>query len=59
MERQEDGRKVQNKELHNLYYSSQNVIRMIKSKKMSWAEHTARMGKMGNVTIPPRKPRCR
>jgi hypothetical protein len=30
-------------ELHNLY-SSPNIIRMIKSRRMRWAEHVARMG---------------
>jgi hypothetical protein len=31
-------------ELHNLY-SSPSVIRMIKSKRMRWAGHVARMGR--------------
>jgi hypothetical protein len=37
-----DWRKLHNEELHNLY-SSPNIIRMIKSRRMSWAGHIARM----------------
>jgi hypothetical protein len=36
-------RKLHNEELHNLY-SSPRIIRMIKSKRMRWAGHVARMG---------------
>jgi hypothetical protein len=36
-----------NDELHNLY-SSPNIIRMIKSRKMIWAGHVARMGETRN-----------
>jgi hypothetical protein len=36
-------RKLHNEELHILY-SSQNIIRQIKSRRMRWAEHVARMG---------------
>jgi hypothetical protein len=32
-----------NEELHNLY-SSPSIIRMIKSRRMRWAGHVARMG---------------
>jgi hypothetical protein len=32
-----------NDELHNLY-SSPNIVRVIKSRKMRWAGHVARMG---------------
>jgi hypothetical protein len=39
-------RKLHNEELHNLY-SSSNIIRMIKSKRMKWAGHVARMGIRG------------
>jgi hypothetical protein len=39
-------RKIQNEELHNLYYSP-NIIRMIKSRRMRWAGHVARMGRRG------------
>jgi hypothetical protein len=43
--REEDGswRKLHNDELHSLY-SSPNIVRVIKSKRMSWAGHVARMG---------------
>jgi hypothetical protein len=36
-------RKLHNGELHNLY-SSPDIIRHIKSKRMRWAGHVARMG---------------
>jgi hypothetical protein len=36
-------RKLHNEEFHNLY-SSPNIIRMIKSRRMRWAGHVARMG---------------
>jgi hypothetical protein len=39
-------RKLHNEELHNLY-SSPSIIRMIKSRRMSWAGHVARMGGEG------------
>jgi hypothetical protein len=35
-------RKLHNDELHNLY-SSPNIVRVIKSRKMRWAGHVARM----------------
>jgi hypothetical protein len=38
-----DWRELHNKELHNLYFSP-NIIRMIKSRRMRWAGHVARMG---------------
>jgi hypothetical protein len=41
-----DWRKLHNEELHNLY-SSLNIIRMIKSRRMRWARHVARMGAKG------------
>jgi hypothetical protein len=41
-----DLRKLHNEELHNLY-SSTNIIRMIKSRRMGWAGHVARMGRRG------------
>jgi hypothetical protein len=42
--REEDGpwRKLHNDELHDLY-SSPNIVRVIKSRKMGWAEHVARI----------------
>jgi hypothetical protein len=44
--REEDGswRKLHNDELHSLY-SSPNFVRVIKSRRMRWAGHVARMGK--------------
>jgi hypothetical protein len=36
-------RKLHSEELHNLY-SSPNIIRQIKSRRMRWAGHVARMG---------------
>jgi hypothetical protein len=36
-------RKLHNEELHNLY-SSPDIIRQVKSKRMRWAGHVARMG---------------
>jgi hypothetical protein len=41
-------RKLHNEELHNLY-SSPSIIRMIKSRRMRWARHVARMGEKQNV----------
>jgi hypothetical protein len=43
--REEDGswRKLHSDELHNLY-SSPNIVRVIKSRRMRWAGHVARMG---------------
>jgi hypothetical protein len=42
--REEDGsrRKLHNDELHSLY-SSQNIVNVIKSRRMRWAGHVARM----------------
>jgi hypothetical protein len=39
----ENWRELHNEEIHNLY-SSPNIIRIIKSRKMRWAGHVARMG---------------
>jgi hypothetical protein len=43
--REEDGswRKLHNDELHSLY-SLSNIIRVIKSRRMKWVGHVARMG---------------
>jgi len=35
--------KIHNEELNDLYCSS-NIVRVIKSRRMRWAEHVARMG---------------
>jgi hypothetical protein len=43
-----DVRKLNEEELHNLY-SSPNIIRMIKARRMRWAGHVARMGKTRNA----------
>jgi hypothetical protein len=40
--------KVHNEELHNLY-SSPNIIRMIKSRRMKWTENVACMGENRNA----------
>jgi len=42
--REEDGswRKLRNDELHSLY-SSQNIVRVIKSRRLRWTGHMARM----------------
>jgi hypothetical protein len=39
-------RKLHNEELHDLY-SSPSIIRIIKSPRMRWAGHVARMGRRG------------
>jgi len=39
-------RKLHNKELNDLY-SSPNIVRVIKSRRMRWAGHVARMGRRG------------
>jgi hypothetical protein len=43
-----DWRKLHNEELHNLY-SSFNIIRMFKSRRMRWTGHVARMGANRNA----------
>jgi hypothetical protein len=45
-EREEDGswRKLHNDELHDLY-SSPNIVWVIKSRRLRWAGHVARMGR--------------
>jgi hypothetical protein len=47
--REEDGswKKLHNDEFHSLY-SSPNIVRVIKSRRMNWAGHVVRMG-MGEV----------
>jgi hypothetical protein len=39
-------RKLHNEELHNLY-SSSSTVRMIKSRRMRWTGHVARIGRRG------------
>jgi hypothetical protein len=41
-------RKLHNEELRDLYYSP-SIIRIIKSRKMRWASHVARMGEKRNA----------
>jgi hypothetical protein len=41
-------RKRYNEELHNLY-SSPRIIRIMKSRRMRWAWHVARMGEKRNI----------
>jgi hypothetical protein len=43
-----DWRKLHNKELHDFYYSP-SIIRIIKSRRMRWAGHVARMGERRNA----------
>jgi hypothetical protein len=40
--------KLYNEELHNLY-SSPDIIRLVKSRRMRWAVNVARMGEEGKV----------
>jgi hypothetical protein len=43
-------RKLHSEELHNLYYSP-DIIRMIKSRRMRWAWHVARMEGRGAYNV--------
>jgi hypothetical protein len=43
MEEDRPWRKLHNDELHGLY-SSPNIVRVIKSRRMRWAGHVARVG---------------
>jgi hypothetical protein len=43
-----DWRKLHNEELHN-FYSSPNIISLIKSRRMRWTWHVARMGETRNA----------
>jgi hypothetical protein len=61
-------RKLHNDELHSLY-SSPNIVRVIKSRRLRWAGHVARRGKgrgvyrvlvrRPEVKRPLGRPRCR
>ena len=46
---QERGEKLHNEELYGLD-SSPNIVRVIKSRRMRWSEHVARMGESRGVT---------
>jgi hypothetical protein len=48
-------RKLHNEELHNLY-SSPSIIRIIKSKRMRWAGHVARIEKWNAYRLLAGKP---
>jgi hypothetical protein len=50
-----DWRKVHNEELHNLY-SSPDINRMIKSRRVRWAGHVARIGEKNAYRILVGKP---
>ena len=41
-------RRLHNEELNGLY-SSPNIVRVIKSRRLRWAGHVARMGRRGGV----------
>jgi hypothetical protein len=41
-------RRLHNAELRNLY-TSPNIIKVIKSRRVSWAQYVARMGEMRNA----------
>jgi hypothetical protein len=41
-------RKLHNEELHDLH-SSPSIIRITKSRRMRWAGHVARMGRIGTL----------
>ena len=43
-----DWRRLRNEELNDLYCSS-NIVRVIKSRRMGWAGHVARMGEERGV----------
>jgi hypothetical protein len=43
-------RKLHNEELHDLY-SSPSIIRIIKSRRMRWAGHVARVGRRRRTRI--------
>ena len=43
-------RKLHNEELRDLY-SLPNIVRVVKSRRMRWAGHVARMGEGSNTTV--------
>jgi hypothetical protein len=48
--REEDGscKKLHNDEIHSLY-SSPNIVRVVKSRRIRWAGHVARIGEVSCV----------
>jgi hypothetical protein len=46
-----DWRKLHNEELHKLYSSLKIITRMIKSRKLRWVGHVARMGETNACRI--------
>jgi len=42
-------RRLLNEELHNLFTSPHIITRVIKSRRMRWVDHTARIGEMRNA----------
>jgi hypothetical protein len=49
-------RKLRNEELHDLY-PSPSIVRVIKSRRMRWAGHVARMRRLGVYRGLVRKPK--
>jgi hypothetical protein len=43
-------RRLHNEEIHNLY-ASPNVVRVIKSRRITWTSHVVYMGEMKNAYI--------
>jgi len=41
-------RRLHSEELHNLYAPTNTIIRVMKSRRMTWKEHVARMREMKN-----------
>jgi hypothetical protein len=58
--REEDGswKKLHNDELHSLY-SSPNIVRVIKSRRMKWAGHVARMEGRGVYRVLVGRPKSK
>jgi len=42
--------KLHNEELHDLY-SSLNIVRVIKSRRMGWVSHVSRMGEEKHIQV--------